>query len=379
VTTSRPCDRCNDPDSFGRGDVELLEARNAGEHAANAAAQHQHDAARAVRQHLDALGRDIDDLATDLGVGPDQLRRKLTGRSIASLHDLATWEVATRKAPLSRQRKKTTAKGTKSLSEKGAKNPSSAPRTAATKLPTAPEHIASWTNTIWQGDCIPLMRAMPAQSVDLILADLPYGTTRNRWDSIIPLDELWACYRHVLAPHGCVVLTAAQPFTSTLVTSNLAWFRYEWIWSKTIGSGQLNIHHQPLRVHESVLVFSPARPPYNPQMTAGTPYTITRKAADWNGRGYSNQSAHTSRNEGQRWPKSVLPVANPRIKGGHPTQKPVALMEYLIRTYTNEDHIVLDNVIGSGTTAEAARNTNRRWIGMELDPHYVRQARKRLR
>lgn len=363
VSSPRPCDRCVNPDAFGRDTITLVEARTLDEQIANAVAARQHDAAHAVQRRLAELGRDVAALSRTLEVGPDQLRRKLTGRATASVADLVSWDIA--------------------LSALAAvQQPVRAPRVSRERkltLPSSPEHIDSWTGAIWQGDCLALMRHMPAQSINLVLADLPYGTTRNRWDSAIDLDELWARYRHVLAPGGCVVLTAAQPFTSTLVTSNLAWFRYEWIWSKTIGSGQLNIAHQPLRTHESILVFAPGRPPYHPQMTSGTPYTITRRADEWNGRGFNAQSAHTSRNTGQRWPKSVLPVANPRIKGGHPTQKPVALFEYLIRTYTVEGQIVLDNVMGSGTTAEAARNTGRRWVGMEIDAQYVRQARRRLR
>lgn len=223
-----------------------------------------------------------------------------------------------------------------------------------------------------------MLQSMPASSVDLILADLPYGTTRNKWDSVIPLDAIWAAYKHVLKPDGCVVLTAAQPFTSLLVMSNLDWFKYEWVWSKTIGSGQLNSKKQPLRTHESVLVFAPRTAPYFPQMDTGTPYTAKRKGASWQGRGYNNQTNHTTVNNGTRYPKSVLHVPNPRIKGGHPTQKPLALFEYIINTYTEPGQLVLDNVIGSGTTAEAAENTGRLWVGMELDAGYASKARARV-
>ena len=229
-------------------------------------------------------------------------------------------------------------------------------------------------NQVHLGDCLQLMTKIPAHSVDMVLADLPYGTTRNKWDSVIDLPTLWSQYERVCKPNAAIVLTASQPFTSTLVTSNLKMFRYEWIWSKSIGSGQLNIKHQPLRAHESVLVFYKRTPTYNPQMGKGSPYTASRKSEGWNGRGYSSQKDHTRVNEGTRHPKTVLHVPNPRIKGGHPTQKPVALFEYLIRTYTNPGDVILDNVIGSGTTGVAALNTGRSFIGIEADPTYVNMA-----
>lgn len=213
----------------------------------------------------------------------------------------------------------------------------------------------------------------------MILADLPYGTTRNKWDSVIDLDVLWPEYMRVIKPNGAIVLTAAQPFTSVLVTSNLPWFKYEWIWAKTIGSGQLNVKRQPLRTHESVLVFYNNQPTYHPQMTDGKPYTINRKSNAWNGRGYNEQRDHVAVNTGERYPKSVLAVPNPRIKGGHPTGKPVPLFEYLIRTYTNPGDVVLDNVIGGGTTGVAAVNTGRAFIGMEQDLEWVAAATMAIR
>jgi len=244
--------------------------------------------------------------------------------------------------------------------------------------PDRPGRISNWTGQIWEGDCLELMARMPAHKVDLIVADLPYGTSRNRWDSPIDLMQLWDRYRHVLKPGGTVLLTATQPFTSRLVISNPDWFRYEWIWEKTIGSGQLNIKRQPLRVHESILVFSPEPVPYRPQMEEGKPYTVRRNVSSWDGRGYNAQRAHTAENAGVRWPRTVLRVPNPRIKGGHPTQKPVALFEYLIRSHSDKGAVVLDNVIGSGTTAEACHNSGRKWIGMDSDPKYITMARARM-
>lgn len=227
------------------------------------------------------------------------------------------------------------------------------------------------------GDCLELMPNIDTGSIDLILADLPYGTTRNKWDAVIPFDLMWAEYERIIKPNGAIVLTAAQPFTSALVMSNPKLFKYEWIWSKTIGSGQLNAKKQPLRTHESVLVFYKNPPTYNPQMTEGKPYHAKRKAT-YEGPGYNQQRPNETKNDGYRLPKSVLDVPNPRIKGGHPTQKPVSLMEYLIKTYTNEGELVLDNVVGSGTTAVAAINTNRHFIALEKDENYYQISQDRI-
>lgn len=229
--------------------------------------------------------------------------------------------------------------------------------------------LVGFENQILLGDCMDLMKGLPDASVDLILADLPYGTTRNKWDSIIPLDALWDEYHRVAKPNAAVILTAAQPFTSRLVMSNPSEFKVEWIWHKTIGSGQLNINHQPLRMHESVLVFYRNLPTYHPQMTDGQPYAFTRKA-NYEGPSYNQQRTVEVSNTGTRHPKTVLHVPNPRIKGGHPTQKPVPLFEYFIKTYSNPGDVVLDNAIGAGTTAVAAINTGRRFIGMELEEKY---------
>ena len=337
--------------------------KTANEEALNLAAKEQHETALRVLDQLQSAGKKLPELAEQLGgVNVDHLRRMLYGKRPVSLKDLKDWEVAS-----------------SHLLAGDSPDASSSVESTELALPDNPSRIEMWLDTIWEGDCIGLMNAMPEHSVDLILADLPYGTTRNKWDSIIPLDELWEAYRRVLKPTGCVVLTAAQPFTSALVMSNPDWFKYEWIWSKTIGSGQLNTTHQPLRTHESVLVFAPAKPRYNPLMEEGEPYTAVRKTDKWAGRGYNNQSDHTANNPGFRHPKSVLLVPNPRIKGGHPTQKPLELFNYLIRTYTDPGDVVLDNVMGSGTTAEAASRLGRRFVGMELDPEFVRVGRERIK
>jgi site-specific DNA-methyltransferase (adenine-specific) len=227
---------------------------------------------------------------------------------------------------------------------------------------------------ILSGECLELLARMPENSVDLVLCDLPYGTTRNKWDSVIDLGALWEQWRRVAKDDAAIVLTAAQPFTSVLVMSNLAEFKVEWIWSKTIGSTQLNIAHQPLRIHESVLVFYRRLPSYHPQMGVGSAYKFTRKAT-YEGPGYNKQRDVKVSNPGVRYPKTVLNVANPRIKGGHPTQKPVELFSYMINTYSDPGDVVLDNCIGGGTTAVAAIQTGRHFVGMELEPDYVTMAR----
>lgn len=243
---------------------------------------------------------------------------------------------------------------------------------------TTSTDITAWTGRVHHGDCLDLLPQLPPDSIDMILADLPYGTTQNKWDTVIDLQSLWTQYERVIKPRGAIVLTATQPFTATLIVSNPRLFRYEWIWEKTVGSGAMNTPTQPLRVHESVLVFYKKTPTYNAQTTTGEPYKQTRKSSRYNGRGYNTQRDHEVTNDGTRVPKSVIRIPNPRIPGGHPTQKPVELFEYLIATYTNPGDIVLDNAIGSGTTAIAAQNLHRTWIGMEKDASYVDMANKRI-
>jgi len=232
-------------------------------------------------------------------------------------------------------------------------------------------------NKIYQGDCLELMKQIEDKSIDLILCDLPYGTTRNKWDSVIPLEELWEQYERIIKPNGAIVLTAVQIFASQLIMSRQNLFKYDLIWKKTIASGQLNVNKMPLRLHEHILVFYKKQPTYNQQMTKGTPYTINRKAT-YKGEGYNKQTDSYKENTGFRHPTSVLEFSNPRIKGGHPTQKPVALFEYLIKTYTNEGDLVLDNCAGSGTTGVACKNLNRNYILIEKEPEYIDIINKRL-
>lgn len=227
------------------------------------------------------------------------------------------------------------------------------------------------------GDCLKEMNRLDGKSINLILVDLPYGTTQNKWDAIIPFDQMWDEFNRIITDNGKIVLTATQPFSSKLVMSNLDNFKYEIIWEKTIGSGQLNIKHQPLRVHESILIFYSKSGVYNEQKTEGTPYSIDRKVT-FDGEGYGAQTDSSKHNDGFRHAKSVIKISNPRVKGGHPTQKPEALMEYLIKTYSNSGDTVLDCCMGSGTTGVASVNLNRKFIGIELDEKYFISAQTRI-
>ena len=228
-------------------------------------------------------------------------------------------------------------------------------------------------NKIMQGDCLELMKDIPDGSVDMILADLPYGTTRNKWDSIIPLDELWVHYMRIIKDDGAIVLTAQTPFDKVLGVSNLKLLKYEWIWRKPSGTGHLNAKKMPMKNHENVLVFYKKLPTYNPQMTVGKPYTQKSGRASSN---YNPQSSVVTINTGNRYPLSVLEFAT--NKSLHPTQKPVALFEYLIKTYTNEGDLVLDNVAGSGTTGVACQNLNRKYILIEKEEEYINVIKDRL-
>lgn len=229
--------------------------------------------------------------------------------------------------------------------------------------------------TLWHGDCLDLMGRIPDGSVDMIACDLPYGTTACSWDSVIPFEPLWAHYKRVIKPRGAIVLTASQPFTSALVMSNPKWFRCEWVWLKTAGGGFLNANRQPLKRHESVLVFADGQTAYNPQKSTGKPYACRSSSA---GVTTFDQSVTgwVTENDGSRFPTTELRFTSET--GEHPTQKPVALFEYLIRTYTNEGETVLDNTMGSGTTGVACVRTGRKFIGIERDAGYYEIAQKRI-
>jgi site-specific DNA-methyltransferase (adenine-specific) len=228
------------------------------------------------------------------------------------------------------------------------------------------------------GDCLDILPTLTDNSVDLVLVDLPYGTTACKWDSIIPLDKLWEQYNRICKEDGAMVFTAAQPFTTILAASNLERFRYEWIWEKPQGTNPMNAKVMPLKSHENILVFYRKKPVYNPQMWYSTPYSGFSSNTSKIGEVYGNaQSKHRDNPDGSRYPKTILKFK--QEKGLHPTQKPVALMEYLIRTYSNEGETILDNCMGSGTTGVACMNTNRNFIGIEMDENYYKIAEERIK
>ena len=219
-------------------------------------------------------------------------------------------------------------------------------------------------NRIHLGDCFDVFPFVQDKSVDLVLCDLPYGVTACDWDIELDLDRLWPEYKRILAPRGAVVLTATQPFETKLINSNRRWFRYKWVWEKSRAVGFLNAKLMPLRIHEDILVFAPGRTRYNPQMTEGTPY-VRRKGAMQKRSVYREVARTETVNTGTRYPKDIVSFSNTCEQIIHSTQKPVALFEYLIRTYTDEGGVVLDNTSGSGTAAIAALNTGRNFICIE--------------
>ncbi len=225
------------------------------------------------------------------------------------------------------------------------------------------------TATLYQGDCLELMKDISDSSVDMILCDLPYGTTQNKWDSVIPFGKLWEQYNRICT--GAIVLTAAQPFTSLLIVSNLEMFKYQWVWEKSQAVGHLNAWRRPMRQHEDIAVFSKLTPPYFPIITDKPkenqrPVTTRTKQSD----NYGNCDLNIHKCPSDKsMPRSILKFSNAQ-NTVHPTQKPVALMEYLIKTYTNEGQTVMDNCMGSGTTGVACINTKRNFIGMEQESKY---------
>jgi len=245
-------------------------------------------------------------------------------------------------------------------------------------------------NKIYNMDCLEGMKLIDDKSIDMILCDLPYGTTACKWDTIIPFEPLWEQYNRIIKDNGAIVLTASQPFTSLLVTSNIKQFRHEWIYVKAVGSNFATVKYQPMKEHESVLVFSKETPVnYFPIMQERkgkglervlNPYHTDSEKGNECVNGMKRTVTQGDYKE-LRNPSSVQ-FFNNRAKGDrglHPTQKPVALFEYLIRTYTNEGETVLDNCMGSGTTAIACINTNRNFIGFEIDKHYCEIANERIR
>jgi len=233
--------------------------------------------------------------------------------------------------------------------------------------------------TLYCGDCLEVMPQLPEQSIHCVLADLPYGTTYAKWDSVIPLHKLWMEYRRLIIGTGVLVFTASQPFTTILIQSNIEWFKYEWIWDKENPTNFANAKKQPLKQHENVVVFSRGQSPYYPIKTPGKP-------------NHKQGSSKTNISEtrlisertvddlsGMKYPKSILHFPKHSSQCGlHPTQKPVELMSYLIRTYTQPGEIILDNVFGSGTTGVAAMQEGRQFIGIEKEKEYFDKACQRI-
>jgi len=237
------------------------------------------------------------------------------------------------------------------------------------------------TMTLWHGDCLDRMKDIPDGSVDMALADLPYATTRNKWDSAIDLPALWAQYKRIIKANGTICLFAQTPFDKVLGASNLAMLRYEWIWEKTTATGHLNAKKMPMKAHENILVFYQKLPCYTPQKTQGHERKVSTAQHKINCVKTTNWGEHglTSYDSTERYPRDVLKFSTDKQKTCfHPTQKPVALLEYLIRTYTLEGETVLDNTMGSGSTGVACLNTNRNFIGIEKDEKYFDIAKKRI-
>lgn len=226
------------------------------------------------------------------------------------------------------------------------------------------------------GDTLTEMANIPDKSVDMILADLPYGTTRNKWDSIIPLDGLWEQYNRIIKDNGAVLLFGQQPFTSALVSSNLRMYKYDWTWIKDAGTGFLNAKKMPLKDSETISVFYKKMPTYNPQMRTGFKPYIAKKGN--HGTNYGTDKGAITISNGERYPLTTIHFKRDKDKL-HPTQKPVVLLEYLIKTYTNSGETVLDNTMGSGSTGVACQNLNREFMGIELDETYFKIAENRIR
>ena len=246
-------------------------------------------------------------------------------------------------------------------------------------------------NEIYKGDCLELMpKFVESKSVDMIFCDLPYGTTKCKWDSVIDLPKLWSEYERVIKDNGVILLFAQSPFDKVLGASNLKLLRYEWIWEKTQATGHLNAKKMPMKAHENLLVFYKKLPIYNPQKTTGhkrkvskgyqRDICIARREEKWGDNYlYGKETTAPDYDSTERYPRSVLTFASDKQKSKlHPTQKPLSLIEYMIRTYTNEGDLILDNTCGSGTTGLGAKNLNRNYIMMEQDPKYYEIACKRL-
>lgn len=229
------------------------------------------------------------------------------------------------------------------------------------------------------GDCLERMLEIPDRSVDAIISDPPFGTTQCKWDSVVDLEQLWKQYKRIIKPNGAIVLFSQTPFDKVLGCSNLPMLKYEWVWEKTTATGHLNAKKCPMKAHENILVFYDKLPTYNPQMLTNQKPTNSFTKRNGDGECYGQTAVVSGGGSTTRYPRSVQIFKSDKQKIAlHPTQKPIALMEYLVSTYTNETETVLDTFVGSGTTGVAAINLNRRFIGIEMDSTYFNIATKRI-
>ncbi len=237
-------------------------------------------------------------------------------------------------------------------------------------------------NTIIEGNCLEVMTGIDDKSIDMILCDLPYGTTACKWDTIIPLEPLWKEYKRIIKDNAAIVLNCQQPFTSLIITSSIDIFRYTWCWNKNYAPNYMNANKMHTKNFEDIAVFYKSQPTFNPQKEQGKPYIDKRKPKErivaevYGTKPYSKGKECI---DGLRSPTGIISISGKSNSNVHPTQKPVALFEYLIKTYTNEGDLVLDNCVGSGTTAIACIRTNRNYVGIELEPKYVQVANQRIK
>ena len=246
--------------------------------------------------------------------------------------------------------------------------------------------MISTNSTIHLGDCLEVMKTLTDHSIDLVVCDPPYGTTMMEWDKVLDFKELWKTYERIVKPNGMICLFGSQPFTSFLICSNPKWFRYELIWNKNKCGSPGLAKYRPMKTHENIIVFSQnSGGTYNPQMEKGIPYERTSSNPDGyigriNNHKYGMKPRKSFKNEGTRYPKSILNISRDfsAQQQVHPTQKPVSLMEWLIKTYSNEGEMVLDNCLGSGATGIACKNTNRNFIGIEKEEIYYKIACERI-
>lgn len=235
-------------------------------------------------------------------------------------------------------------------------------------------------NRIYQIDCLDGMKLIPDKSISAIITDLPYGTTSCKWDTIIPFDNLWEQYERIIKDNGAIVLFGSQPFTSALVMSNAKLFKYSLVWDKVNSSSGLHAKIQPLKSHEDILVFGKGKITYNPQMTLANKHRVDKEREIPNGEAFNGKSKkRVYDNKGFKYPKSILTFSNANQKDKvHPTQKNLDLVRWLVRTYTNENEIILDSCMGSGTLAVASILENRRFIGFETETNYIKVSNQRI-